>query len=283
MSSPLVSIGLPVFNSKKKVVKIINSLLNQDYKNIEIIISDNSNNFETLSIIKKKFSSKKIKYFKNKKNLGSIYNHNKSLIKSNGKYFMWLHDVDTISQNYISSCVHDLEEDKSKIAVMGKIIYTKNHKTECVYKEPNFNEDSSFLRLKKFLLSDYPDTLMCALFRRQEGQHLKKIVSPELIFILNLIIKGKVCGTSKSKFIKGNDSNRTIEQIKKNYEGDNQFFKNNLFRRYGRYFYVFKEIYNSNNNFLKKLLLYLIYIQHNFPIIRLFYKKQYIYYYKKNY
>ena len=32
---------------------------------------------------------------------------------------MWLHDVDTISQNYISSCVHALEEDKSKIAVMG--------------------------------------------------------------------------------------------------------------------------------------------------------------------
>ena len=122
---------------------------------------------------------------------------------------------------------------------------------------------------------------MCALFRKRNKKYLKGIVSPEIIFILNLIIKGKVSGTSKTKFIKGNDSNRTMEQIKKNYEGDNQFFKNNLFRRYGRYFYVFKEIYNSNSDFLKKLFLYLIYIQYHFPLIRFFFKKQHIYYYKK--
>jgi len=281
MSTPLVSIGLPIFNSKKKIIRVIKSLLNQDYKNIEIIITDNSNNLESFRIVKKIFRSKKIKYFKNKKNFGSILNHNKSLSKSTGKYFMWIHDVDIISKNYISSCIHILEQDQTKVAVMGKIIYTKNHKTECEYREPNFNEDSMFLRVKKFLLSDYPDTLMCALFRKRNKKYLKGIVSPEIIFILNLIIKGKVSGTSKTKFIKGNDSNRTMEQIKKNYEGDNQFFKNNLFRRYGRYFYVFKEIYNSNSDFLKKLFLYLIYIQYHFPLIRFFFKKQHIYYYKK--
>ena len=63
MSLPLVSIGLPIFNSKRKVIRVVNSLLNQDYKNIEIIITDNSDNLETINIIKKKFSSKKIKYF----------------------------------------------------------------------------------------------------------------------------------------------------------------------------------------------------------------------------
>ena len=174
MSLPLVSIGLPIFNSKRKVIRVVNSLLNQDYKNIEIKIKNNSDNLETINIIKKKFSSKKIKYFKNTKNFGSIYNHNKSLIKSNGRYFMWLHDVDSISKNYISSCVNILEKDKSKIAVMGKIIYTKKNKTECIYREANFIENSSFLRLKKFLLSDYPDTLMCAVFRKRDGQYLKK-------------------------------------------------------------------------------------------------------------
>ena len=195
---------------------------------------------------------------------------------------MWLHDVDIISKNYISSCVNILESDKSKIAAMGRIIYTKNNKTECTYKEPNFYENSTFLRLKKFLLSDYPDTLMCAIFRKRKGKHLKKIISPELIFILNLIINGKVCGTSRTKFIKGNDSVRTMRQIKKNYQGDNDYFENSLFRRYGRYFYVFKEISNSKIKFFKKYQLFLIYILFSFPIIRTFFKKPYIYYYKKN-
>ena len=34
MSTPLVSIGLPIFNSKEKIARVIKSLLNQDYKNI---------------------------------------------------------------------------------------------------------------------------------------------------------------------------------------------------------------------------------------------------------
>ena len=69
---------------------------------------------------------------------------------------------------------------------------------------------------------------MCAIFRKRKGKHLKRIISPELIFILNLIINGKVCGTSRTKFIKDNDSVRTMRQIK-NYQGDNDYFENSLF------------------------------------------------------
>ena len=128
MGTPLVSVGLPIFNSKKKVNKVLLSILNQSYKKVEIIITDNSKDKDTLKIIKKKFKTKKIKYFKNNMNYGLIYNHNKALKKAKGKYFMWIHDVDKISKNYIRECVKMLEQDSSKIASMGKIIYIKKIK-----------------------------------------------------------------------------------------------------------------------------------------------------------
>ena len=44
---PLVSIGMPVYNSELTVDKAIESVISQDYKNIELIISDNASSDET--------------------------------------------------------------------------------------------------------------------------------------------------------------------------------------------------------------------------------------------
>jgi glycosyltransferase involved in cell wall biosynthesis len=49
---PLVSIGVPVFNSEKTIVRALDSLLAQDYPNFEIIISDNASIDQMLKIIK---------------------------------------------------------------------------------------------------------------------------------------------------------------------------------------------------------------------------------------
>jgi len=44
---PLVSIGMPVYNGEKYIRQELNSLLNQTYKNFELIISDNASTDET--------------------------------------------------------------------------------------------------------------------------------------------------------------------------------------------------------------------------------------------
>jgi len=44
---PLVSIGMSVYNGEKYIRQALNSLLNQTYKNFELIISDNASTDET--------------------------------------------------------------------------------------------------------------------------------------------------------------------------------------------------------------------------------------------
>ena len=58
----MVSIVVPTYNSEKTIYKTLKSLVNQTYKNFEIIIVDNSESKKTINVIKKYFGeNKKIK------------------------------------------------------------------------------------------------------------------------------------------------------------------------------------------------------------------------------
>lgn len=50
---PKVSIVIPTFNSEKTIKKTLETIINQTYQNIEIIISDNGSTDNTINIIKK--------------------------------------------------------------------------------------------------------------------------------------------------------------------------------------------------------------------------------------
>ena len=63
-NQPLVSIGVPIFNGEKELAVALDSLIAQDYTNLEIIISDNASTDNTESICRiyeQKHNS--IKYF----------------------------------------------------------------------------------------------------------------------------------------------------------------------------------------------------------------------------
>jgi len=49
---PLVTICVPVFNGERTIAGTINSILNQTYKNIEIIVVDNCSEDSTVKIVK---------------------------------------------------------------------------------------------------------------------------------------------------------------------------------------------------------------------------------------
>ena len=106
---PLVSIIMPVFNSEKYLKKAIESILNQTYENIELIIIDDNSSDGSIDIINS-FNSKKIKFFQNQKNMGVSAARNKAIDLSNGKYLA-LMDSDDISFIYrIEKQVNFLEK-----------------------------------------------------------------------------------------------------------------------------------------------------------------------------
>ena len=92
MKKPLVSVIINCLNGEKYLKKCIKSVLNQTYKNFEIIFWDNQSTDASKEILLK-FKDQRIKYFNSKKILDLSEARNKAIKVSKGSYITFL-DVD---------------------------------------------------------------------------------------------------------------------------------------------------------------------------------------------
>lgn len=94
---PLVSILIPTSNRPVYFEQALRSALAQTYSNIEIVISDNSENTLTEQIVTRYLAQpggSKIRYHRNPKNIGPIANQQQVLRLANGEYINYLNDDD---------------------------------------------------------------------------------------------------------------------------------------------------------------------------------------------
>ena len=93
--NPLVSILLPAYNAEKFIIEAINSITNQTYNNLEIIVI-NDGSTDTTEEKVNNINDDRIKLINNEFNLGLIETLNKGIGFCNGKYIARM-DADDIS------------------------------------------------------------------------------------------------------------------------------------------------------------------------------------------
>jgi glycosyltransferase involved in cell wall biosynthesis len=103
---PLVSVGLPVYNAARYLKEALDSLLSQDYRNLELIVSDNASNDATQEICNGYVRrDSRVNYQRNARNMGAVWNFNRVLELARGEYFMWAAHDDLREPTYISACL----------------------------------------------------------------------------------------------------------------------------------------------------------------------------------
>ncbi|MBZ0220401.1 MAG: glycosyltransferase [Candidatus Methylomirabilis sp.] len=116
MKKPRLSIGLPVYNGARYLFCCLDSILSQSYEDFELIISDNASTDSTQDICLKYASKdKRIKYFRNPRNLGASVNFNATFHKSQGEFFKWASYDDLCAPGFFSECMELLENDRSAV------------------------------------------------------------------------------------------------------------------------------------------------------------------------
>jgi glycosyltransferase involved in cell wall biosynthesis len=111
---PLVTIGMPVYNEERFLEHAVESLRNQDYQNIEILISDNASTDRTQQICSRiAREDKRVTYSRTERNIGSAANFRRVQAMAKGKYFMWAAGHDEWSGNLLSASVAILESTQS--------------------------------------------------------------------------------------------------------------------------------------------------------------------------
>lgn len=104
-TTPLVSIGIPTYNRADSYLGYaLRSAVNQTYKNIEIIVSDNCSPDNTESVVKA-FDDPRVRYYRQTENIGPVKNRHFCLEQSRGDYFVMLLDDDLIDDDFISTCM----------------------------------------------------------------------------------------------------------------------------------------------------------------------------------
>ncbi|PEJ62245.1 glycosyltransferase family 2 protein [Bacillus wiedmannii] len=101
---PLVSIIIPTYNRVNYLKISLESALSQSYENIEIIIVDDSTNDGTYHFIQSYLHQyPRIKYYRNKRNIGGALNFIKGFQYSTGEYVNFLMDDDIFHPNKIKN------------------------------------------------------------------------------------------------------------------------------------------------------------------------------------
>lgn len=137
----MISIIIPAFNVEKYIIKCFESIIEQEYKDIEIIFIDDGSS--DLTYYKAKDFLEKNLFFKYKiikqKNLGVSIARNKGIEAAEGEYILFLDADDYLEKSVLKKCVEKLKLTNSDICFYGwKEISESKQEIVSLYSD-NFN------------------------------------------------------------------------------------------------------------------------------------------------
>jgi len=119
----MVSIMVPTYNQGEYIIRAIESVLDQSYRNIEILVSDDCSTDNTESIVKEFISihaDSRIKYFKNNVNIGILRNYHDTLWRVSGDYVVNLDGDDFfVDKDFLLSAVDMFRKHERLVLVFG--------------------------------------------------------------------------------------------------------------------------------------------------------------------
>ena len=125
MNKPKLSVIIAVYNTEKYIVKCLDSLLNQTYKNIELVVINDCSTDNSLKILKKYFKKySNIILIDNKQNKGLSYSRNVGLKNASGEYIGYIDSDDYVDSDYYEKLMKAIIKEKSDVAIADmKIVY----------------------------------------------------------------------------------------------------------------------------------------------------------------
>ena len=125
IKQPLVSVVMPTYNYAQFIGDAIGSVLDQTYKNIELIIIDNYSDDNTEEIIAS-FNDTRIKYKKFRNNGIIAASRNIGISESRGKYIAFLDSDDMWKPAKIEKQIKLLENDENVFLVYSRYAVIRN-------------------------------------------------------------------------------------------------------------------------------------------------------------
>ncbi len=155
MSYPLITVSIPVYNCEKYVERSIDSVLNQTYPNIEILLVDDRGKDNSLEVIKRVQSQypEKIRIIEHERNRGLSIVRNTGIDNARGEYLFFLDSDDTITEDCIEKLYNRAKETNATLTIGKAMAMDTFHNTQ--YPIFEFRKELSYLTGKDTILEHF--------------------------------------------------------------------------------------------------------------------------------
>lgn len=175
--APLVTVGMATYNNPEGLKDALNCIVNQTYKNLEIIVSDDCSPDQRTRDVINEFQKQdnRIRSVRQQTNLGPPANLNFVLTQATGQYFMWADDDDLRDARWIEVLLPKLFN-KSAVASLGKVVSIDERGNPTRNWKPIQFTGPRSLRLANYYLTEESSgkaCITCGLFRTDFVRKLK--------------------------------------------------------------------------------------------------------------
>jgi glycosyltransferase involved in cell wall biosynthesis len=123
-AQPRLSIGIPVYNGERFLEELLINLLNQTFKDFEIVICDNASTDRTEELcLSYARGEPRIRYYRNKQNLGAHPNFNKVYALSTAPLFKWAAHDDLYEPSFLSRCIQILDANPDVVVAHSDCVF----------------------------------------------------------------------------------------------------------------------------------------------------------------
>lgn len=151
---PLISIAMTTYNGEEYLKEQLDSILNQTYRNLEIIICDDGSKDNTIQIINEYINNYEfIKLFQNEKNLGYAKNFEKAINLCTSKYIALSDQDDLWEEKKLEILLTNLQIEEKKNPDLPILV----HSDLCMIDENNKVFNESYFKYRKYKLKNEKD------------------------------------------------------------------------------------------------------------------------------
>ncbi len=213
---PLVSVGLPTYNRAATLRRAVESVLAQDWGELELVISDNASTDDTEPLCEGfRRADERVRYIRQPVNIGAEANFREALAHSRGELFMWLGDDDWLDTSYVSECARILVEQSDHALVCGRAKYFRDGRFAFAERDVNLLRESGRARLLGFYRTVTLNGPFYGVMRREQLSQLPFPTSlgGDWLLIASLAYLGKI------RTLRNVSINRSVEGASKDEEG----------------------------------------------------------------
>ncbi|MCL2849812.1 MAG: glycosyltransferase family 2 protein [Micrococcales bacterium] len=140
--NPRVTMAVPVYNGEKYLAQALAALVEQDYADMQILVSDNASTDATAEIAAD-FAGRdeRVTVVRQEHNIGGAHNSNVLLAAASGELFKWAYHDDVCAPGLVSALVAALDDDPGAVGAFPWVRRLDDEGTDCGPYDPQLYVD----------------------------------------------------------------------------------------------------------------------------------------------